>query len=921
MKPNDKAPGEAVAPELTQAIPPRLMEAVLSIADDAVIVVDDAHRIVLFNDGAEQIFRYRAKDLIGRGIDPLLPDHVRADHGRHIAEFAASGLRTRRMGERGEITGRRSSGETFPAEATICHVEVEGRHYFAVILRDVSERRAAVQALRRSEARFRALAEASPVGIFETDGSGRFAYVNARWCEMAGMRVEEAQGEGWARAVHPEDRSRVHQAWVAAVGGRRPFNAEYRFLRPDGAEIWVAASAVPATFDAPREHGYVGTVADITERRAQATALEKAMQEAEAAARAKSLFLANMSHEIRTPLNAVIGMTSLLLDTEISDEQKDFAQTIRASGEALLAIINDILDFSKIDLGRLDLEQQVFDLRRTIEDSLDLLAPQASEKGINLAYFIEDGTPGTLVGDVTRLRQILVNLISNAVKFTHQGEVVVTVDALQLAEDSHRIHFAIRDTGIGINRDRLPHLFQSFTQVDPSTTRKYGGTGLGLAISKRLAELMQGTAWVESEVGSGSVFHFTIVAQAGPEADHQYLRRSQPLLAGKRVLVVDDNITNRRILVKQALLWGMMPSASPSALEALDLIRHGNQFDVAILDVGMPEMDGIDLAWEIRNYRDPQQLPIILLTSMGQRLNMPQDGELRLAAYLNKPIKPAQLFHVLTAALGTPISPAEAPRSPVEKHLAERMPLRILVAEDNAINQKVVLRILSRLGYRADVAANGHEVLSAVDRQRYDVILMDIQMPEMDGIEATRRMLRRFDHHETPRIIAMTANAMPGDRERCLAVGMDAYITKPIDLDDLRSALLGLPQRSVRGAEDVTAPLVDRRRLDQLAEIEKDYSSGLVREVIDLFLANADGQLRALREAVVSADAAALRQTAHRFKSSADNLGARRVADLCEKLEALGRAGIVEGANELLAVMDRECERTNAVLRGEREHY
>ncbi len=903
-------------------VPATLIAAILAIADDAVIVVDDAQRIVLFNQGAEGIFGWRASEIVGRPLALLLPEGTEERHARHVAGFALSSQRARRMGERGEIHGRRASGEIFPAEASIAHVSVEGHRYFAAIVRDITERKAADAALRRSEARFRALAESSPVGIFETNARGEWTYANRCWCGMAGQRPEEAAGEGWARAVHPEDRARVFREWSSAVAAVRNFASEFRLLRPDGGETWVFANAVPA----PSEGdvlGYIGTVTDVTERRAQAAALEKARQEAEAAALAKSLFLANMSHEIRTPLNAVIGMTSLLLETPISEEQKDFAQTIRASGEALLSIINDILDYSKIDLGRLELERQPFDLRRTVEDALDLLAPSAAEKGLNLAYFIEESTPGTLIGDVTRLRQVLVNLISNAVKFTHHGEVVVSIESETLKSGVHRIHFAIKDTGIGIAKERMPHLFQSFTQVDPATTRKYGGTGLGLAISKRLAELMGGTAWAESEPGVGSTFHFTIVAEAGPEADHHYLRQSPPVLAGKRMLIVDDNVTNRRILVKQALLWGMLPSVSPSALEALDLVRHGPAFDVAILDLGMPDMDGLDLAWEIRRYKGPKELPIVVLTSMGHRLNLPADGELGLAAYLNKPIKPAQLFNVLVAALGKTGAPKvhEGTLALPEPKLAEGLPLRILVAEDNAINQKVVLRILERLGYRADVAANGLEVLDALERQRYDVVLMDIQMPEMDGIEATRRIYQRFDRHEAPRVIAMTANAMPGDRERCLAIGMDGYIVKPIDVDALRNALMGLDVHAARAAFDRANEALDRRRLEHLAGMQDEENPRLVRELIDMFIEDAPQHLQRLRQSLARADAQALRQIAHRLRSSVENIGALRMSSLCDELENIGRAGTVEGAERVLASLERELERVSALLRAERERF
>jgi CheY-like chemotaxis protein/HPt (histidine-containing phosphotransfer) domain-containing protein len=679
---------------------------------------------------------------------------------------------------------------------------------------------------------------------------------------------------------------------------------------------------VPAILNAAGAEGFIGTSTDITQHRLQSAALEQARQEAESAARAKSLFLANMSHEIRTPLNAVIGLTSLLLDTQISEEQKDLTQTIRASGEALLAIINNILDFSKADLGRLDLEHQSFDLRRAVEDSLDLLAPAGAEKCLNLAYVIEEGVPESFVGDVTRLRQILVNLIGNAVKFTHQGEVVVHVDGQAADENRYRLHVAVRDTGIGIPKERIPHLFQSFAQVDSSTTRKYGGTGLGLAISKRLAELMGGTAWLESEPGIGSTFHFTAELEPGSSREHVFLRRQAPVLTGKRMLIVDDNITNRRILVKQSLLWGMLPSAFPTAAEALDMVRHGHGFDIAVLDMGMPVMDGLDLAWEIRKFRRPAELPIVLLTSMGSRAGAASDPDLGLAAVVYKPIKPAQLFRVLVDALsgGGESSGDSEFGSSVGQALAEQLPLRILVAEDNAINQKVVLRLLERLGYRADVAANGIEALEAIERQAYDVILMDVQMPEMDGIEAARRIFQRFERHEAPRVIAMTANVLQGDRELALAAGMEGFLSKPIELTTLRQALLGLADRPPR-AHAPSLRIVDTTRLEELAALEQGGAVGVVRELIDLFLADAPGHISRLWSALHAHDGPALRAVAHRLLSSVENLGARRMAELCTELERCGRTNEIEAAPGILTALGEEFDRVKKVLETERLRY
>jgi CheY-like chemotaxis protein/HPt (histidine-containing phosphotransfer) domain-containing protein len=619
-------------------------------------------------------------------------------------------------------------------------------------------------------------------------------------------------------------------------------------------------------------------------------------------------------------------MGGLLLDTPLNAEQRDFAQVIRTSADALLTIINDILDFSKIESGKLELENHPFELHTCIEEALDLLASRAAEKKLDLCYLVDDSIPKILVSDVTRLRQILVNLIGNAVKFTPEGEVVIEVfpsaharRALQPGQQSDTdfiqhpeewlLHFSVRDTGIGIPVDKQSRLFKSFQQVDASTTRHYGGTGLGLAISKRLAELLGGKIWVDSDTGKGATFHFTILARASTSTTPPPWQGPQAQLADRKLLVVEDNLTNQRIISLRGRNWGLSVDTAANSQEALELLEQSGPYDAIILDLQLPDMDGMALASKIRKRASGPPPPLLLLSGLRLRSDDARPAEAGVSGYVHKPIRPAQLLEALCRAMSIQLHrEKKAPATPaLDPSLARRLPMRLLLAEDNPINQKVGLSVLHKLGYRADVANNGLEVLKALEQKVYDLLFLDVQMPEMDGLEAARQICARWSPERRPAIIAMTGNALMGDREKCLAAGMDDYISKPVRISELQAALERWgPLKTAHSDTKIllrakaTSPneLLDDAVVAQLRSAARAIESQKLRESIEQFLEGTPQRLTELAQNI--SNAASLGEHAQALKKMSAEAGAKRITKLCQKLEELGQTGNLESAPAVL---------------------
>ncbi len=729
---------------------------------------------------------------------------------------------------------------------------------------------------------------------------GRVKRVNPAWHRVLGYTEADLVSRPYLDLVHPDDRDATLAEAAKLSAGKEVIYFENRYRHKDGTLRWLMWTAVPI----PEQQVVYAAARDITERKAAdetltdlVRELEVAKRRAEDAAETKSAFLANMSHEIRTPLNAILGMTTLALQTRLSAEQQEYLTTVKSSSEALLAVVNDILDFSKIEARRLDLDLAEFELRETVGDTAKAIAIRAAEKGLELACDVHPDVPEALLGDAGRLRQVLLNVLGNAVKFTTEGEVVLHVDVESADGPRIQLRFSVVDTGIGIPLEKQQQIFHAFTQADSSTTRRYGGTGLGLAIALRLVDLMGGRMWVESEVGRGSTFHFTAVfdrPKIAASASHQ-----PKALDGLRVLVVDDNATNRRILEEMLASWHMKPRAVSDARSALAILRKAaptdDRFHVVLSDCQMPGVDGFALARQIKHDHGLRSTPVILLTSVGRSGDPERCRRLGVDAYLTKPVKHSDLLDTLATLVGASTRREKAPQRARRSTRMPRRRLHILVAEDNAVNRKLVTTLLRKRGHTVKAVENGREAVAAIrptGARSFDVVVMDVQMPEMSGFEATQAIRAR----ESPAarrlpIVALTAHAMQGDRARCLEAGMDGYLSKPIDVDELVATIERFGGDTNGRPGGPAAPAVTAAIFDEQAAL--GYTGGdrrLLRRIISLFRSDRSSALRRIERALAQRDGEALRMAAHTLKGSIATVGAPAGREAAAELEQMGRS-------------------------------
>jgi PAS domain S-box-containing protein len=876
-----------------------VLNATLESTADGILVVADDGKVVSFNEkfvkmwGLPAPLQKNTSDtaLMSRVLDRLKdPDHflerIRQLHSQPDAESHdliefKDGQAFERYSQPQRIAGK-SVGRVWS-------------------FRDVTDRKLAEEALRKSDERFQLVARATNDAVWDWDILSNQLWWNQGFKALFGYGDEDIKPDltSWTDRLHPDDHARVMQSVQRVLESSQTYWAsEYRFRRADGAYVYIYDRGYVMRDREGKALRMVCAMVDITQRKRAEEELTRARDAAEAANRAKSQFLANMSHEIRTPMNAIIGMTQLTLATNLSGEQRSLLLTVQDSANTLLNVLNDILDFSKIEAGKMELQPIRFNLRERLEDTITIFSVRAHEKGLELACFLEANVPESIVGDAGRLRQVLVNLLGNAVKFTESGEVVLRVFVEERRDEQIRLHFAVTDTGIGIPKDKQHEVFEAFTQADNSATRNYGGTGLGLTISSQLIGLMNGKIWLESKPGLGSTFHFT--AEFGVDPVAETAVTEIPALRGIRVLIVDDNATNRMVLDAQLVRWGMLPTAVSDGESALAEIARSaaahQPFSLIIIDGMMPGMDGFTLARRITEAASAPDTTLMMLSSLGHAEAAARESGIRFC--LSKPVRQSDLFDAIMTALGQRTFTTRT-RAQSRKLIPSRA-LKILLAEDHPVNQRLAVAVLQNWGHTVTVTPNGREALEAWSREPFDLIVMDVQMPELNGLEATRA-IRRMEQGSTNHIpiIAMTAHAFKGDREQCLASGMDGYVSKPINSDDLFATIESVLHPTEQSTSDRSSLDIRHFSFDRVLErVGGDHQ--LLKEVLQLFFQDTERSIENIGQAISRGDARELERAAHRLKGAFSNMELHAAAELASQLETMGQSAHLHGAHQLM---------------------
>ncbi len=917
-------------------------------ANDAIIILRPDGTITFWNKAAEKIFGSTSAEASGKKLLDLLPTESNYEEYEELLNEFNSNIDTKCYGKTIELIATRSNGDEFPVELSMSSVKLQKERHIVGIIRDISERKKAEEELRATNELNQRILDTAATAVFTVDSDMRITSINDAFKTITGYEEEDLVGKS-CRFLNVGDCVEVCQLFQAQ-DPEHIIRKQRKIKTKDGRILTILKNANTLRDETGRVVGGIESFVDVTDLIEARESAEKAKRKlesinrqleetikhanqmavaAEAANRAKSEFLANMSHEIRTPMNGIIGMTELALETELNEEQRDYLTTVKTSSENLLTIINDILDFSKVEAGLLELEEVEFSLREVVESTLDTLTLKAHQKGLELVNYIHPLVPDRIIGDPTRLCQILLNLIGNAIKFTDEGEIVFEVELESDPENGICFHFSVADTGIGILDDRKQDIFKSFTQADGSTTRKFGGTGLGTTISKKLVELMGGDIWLESPNkpnrkigGPGTTFHFRIAFKCDP-ADRGLTKRSQPEITGLKTLIIDDNETNRKLLRTLLENWGLEPYTVDNGKDGLAQLKTAAKtdrpFQLLLLDVLMPGMDGFMVAERIREDKDLIHLKIIILTSAGKFDIARNRKDLSVDGIMMKPIKQSKLFDMIVNTVTEGHNQKDVkPEFAKESSIPDKS-LNIILAEDNRINQKIAVHLLKKQQHKVTVAENGQEVLELFGTGKFDLILMDVQMPMMNGLEATMRIRteEKNTNNHIP-IAAMTAHAMKGDRERCLEAGMDDYLSKPIKAEELQRVItnvIGSSELSGSGNND------DTERLDAevwnpnetLAQLDDDQ--GLLKEMAQLFMDDLPKLMGRIEEAVIDGDRDKLERSAHTLKGSVSHFSARRVHHLAKQLEDMGREDDLGQSRIVLDELRDEVDRLNQSLR------